>query len=120
MKREYDFAKAKRGPVMAVPKGKTRITIRLDEDVIDWFRNHVKKAGGGNYQSLTTMPYDSILRMPTNLSRKRFGASFERRSDEPVSTVDAADPGALPQAGLWGVISASPLQRLSVGCLSGH
>ena len=28
MKREYDFSKAKRGPVVKVPKGKTRITIR--------------------------------------------------------------------------------------------
>ena len=52
MKREYDFSKAKRGPVMPVPKGKTRITIRLDEDVITWFRTRVEKAGGGNYQSL--------------------------------------------------------------------
>jgi uncharacterized protein (DUF4415 family) len=52
MKREYDFSKAKRGPVMSVPKGKARITIRLDEDVISWFRTRVEKAGGGNYQSL--------------------------------------------------------------------
>jgi uncharacterized protein (DUF4415 family) len=52
MKREYDFSKAKRGPVMPVPKGKSRITIRLDEDVIAWFRNQTEKAGGGNYQSL--------------------------------------------------------------------
>jgi uncharacterized protein (DUF4415 family) len=52
MKREYDFSKAKRGPVIPVPKGKTRITIRLDEDVIAWFRGQVEKAAGGNYQSL--------------------------------------------------------------------
>src|ERR1035437_5658737 len=52
MKREYDFSKAKRGPVIPVPTGKTRITIRLDEDVIAWFRTRVEKAGGGNYQSL--------------------------------------------------------------------
>jgi uncharacterized protein (DUF4415 family) len=52
MKREYDFSKAKRGPVMPVPKGKTRITIRLDDDVIDCFRDWVEKADGGNYQSL--------------------------------------------------------------------
>jgi uncharacterized protein (DUF4415 family) len=52
MKREYDFSKAKRGPVLPVPKGKTRITIWLDEDVIEWFRTRVEKAGGGNYQSL--------------------------------------------------------------------
>ena len=52
MKREYDFSKAKRGPVMPVPKGKTRITIRLDDDVIEWFRDQVERAGGGNYQTL--------------------------------------------------------------------
>lgn len=52
MKREYNFSNAKRGPVMSVPKGKTRITIRLDEDVIAWFRTQVERAGGGNYQSL--------------------------------------------------------------------
>jgi uncharacterized protein (DUF4415 family) len=51
-KREYDFSKGKRGPVLPVPKGKARITIRLDEDVIGWFRDQVDRAGGGNYQSL--------------------------------------------------------------------
>ena len=52
MKREYDFSKARRGPVIPVAKGKLRITIRLDEDVIAWFRRQVEEAGGGNYQSL--------------------------------------------------------------------
>lgn len=52
MKREYDFSKAKRGPVIPVPKGKVRLTIRLDEDVVAWFRTQVEDAGGGNYQSL--------------------------------------------------------------------
>ena len=39
-------------PVLA---GKTRVTNRLDSDVIDWFRNEVEKAGGGNYQSLMNL-----------------------------------------------------------------
>ncbi len=52
MKHQYDFSKAKRGPVIPVPKGKTRITIRVDEDVIAWFRSQVDQAGGGNYQTL--------------------------------------------------------------------
>ena len=54
MKTEYDFnAKGgKRGAVVSVPKGKRRITIRLDDDVIAWFKNEVSRAGGGNYQSL--------------------------------------------------------------------
>jgi uncharacterized protein (DUF4415 family) len=52
MRKQYDFSNAKRGPVVAVPAGKTRITIRLDDDVIEWFKEQVEEAGGGNYQSL--------------------------------------------------------------------
>jgi uncharacterized protein (DUF4415 family) len=52
MKAEYDFSKAKRGARVAAPPGKTRITIRLDSDVIEFFRQVVNEAGGGNYQSL--------------------------------------------------------------------
>jgi uncharacterized protein (DUF4415 family) len=52
MKKEYDFSKGKRGAVAKVPRGKTRITIRLDDDVLAWFRRQVDSAGGGNYQTL--------------------------------------------------------------------
>jgi uncharacterized protein (DUF4415 family) len=52
MKEDYNFSKAKRGPVVAVPEGKTRITIRIDSDTLNWFREQVHKRGGGNYQTL--------------------------------------------------------------------
>lgn len=52
MKKEYDFSKGKRGAVVPAPKGKTRITIRIDDDILDWFRGEVEAAGGGNYQTL--------------------------------------------------------------------
>ena len=52
MKQEYDFSKGKRGAVVKVPSTKTLVTIRLDEDILNWFRNEVEHAGGGNYQSL--------------------------------------------------------------------
>jgi uncharacterized protein (DUF4415 family) len=52
MKKEYDFRKGKRGAVVPTPRGKTRITIRLDDDVLTWFRRQVEEAGGGNYQRL--------------------------------------------------------------------
>ena len=51
MKDEYDFSQAKRGPIDPTPAGKTRITIRLDDDIIDWFRQQVEHSGGGNYQT---------------------------------------------------------------------
>ncbi len=52
MKKEYDFSKGRRGPVLKAPPGKTRVTIRLDDDVLDWFRQQIDDAGSGNYQSL--------------------------------------------------------------------
>lgn len=52
MKKEYDFSKGKRGQVIKTPKRKTRITIRVDDDILDWFRQQVHAAGGGNYQTL--------------------------------------------------------------------
>lgn len=49
MKEQYDFNDAKRGAVISNPN-KQRITIRLDSDVVNWFKEQVQ--GGGNYQSL--------------------------------------------------------------------
>jgi len=52
MKKHYDFSHGKRGAVVPAPPGKTRITIRLDNKILDWFRDQVHAAGGGNYQTL--------------------------------------------------------------------
>lgn len=68
MRREYDFSKARRGSAVPVPTGKTRITIRLDDDIVEWFKAQVEAAGGGNYQSLI----NAALR------------EHMRRSDEPL------------------------------------
>lgn len=52
MKKQYDFSKGKRGAVVSPASGKSRITIRLDDEILNWFRREVHKAGGGNYQTL--------------------------------------------------------------------
>lgn len=52
MSDEYDFSQGKRGAIDPTPPGKTRITIRLDDEVLAWFREQVHAAGGGNYQTL--------------------------------------------------------------------
>jgi uncharacterized protein (DUF4415 family) len=69
MKREYDFRRAKRGPVLSVPKGKIRITIRLDNDILDWFRGEVDRAGGGSYQSLINDALRQYVRKHTSRSK---------------------------------------------------
>jgi len=52
MREEYDFSQGERGAVEPQQPGKTRITIRIDNDILDWFRERVDQAGGGNYQTL--------------------------------------------------------------------
>ncbi|MBE9054122.1 BrnA antitoxin family protein [Nostocales cyanobacterium LEGE 11386] len=52
METEYDFSQGKRGAIEPTPSGKTRITIRLDDEILAWFRDQVHLAGGGNYQTL--------------------------------------------------------------------
>lgn len=55
MKKEYNFSKGKRGALDPIPPGKTRITIRLDTDILDWFREQADSRGGGNYQTMINM-----------------------------------------------------------------
>ncbi|HZF08029.1 MAG TPA: BrnA antitoxin family protein [Thermoanaerobaculia bacterium] len=50
--RDIDFSNAKRGPIVKPEPGKTKISIRLDNTVIEYFRDLVDRAGGGNYQTL--------------------------------------------------------------------
>ena len=52
MKKGFDFQGGKRGAIDPIPPGKTRITIRIDDDVLDWFRKEVDARGGGNYQTM--------------------------------------------------------------------
>jgi len=50
--RDIDFSGGKRGAVIRPEPGKTKISIRLDNGVLDHFRELVHRAGGGNYQTL--------------------------------------------------------------------
>ena len=53
MKKEYDFRGGQRGyAVRDRIVGQTRITIRIDRGILDWFRGRVDAAGGGSYQRL--------------------------------------------------------------------
>ena len=52
MKDEYDMSQAKRGAIVPPAPNQTRITIRIDTDILDCLREKVNRAGGGNYQTL--------------------------------------------------------------------
>ncbi len=69
--REYDFSKGKRGPVIP-QKGKTRITIFIDSDILEWFRDEAEREGRGyqtainqalrNYVKQDRRPLQDIVR----------------------------------------------------------
>ena len=73
MKREYDFRKGKRGQVVK-QKGKTRITIYLDDDVLEEFRARADAAGYG-YQTMI----NEALRQYLNKSEKQMTESALRQ-----------------------------------------
>jgi uncharacterized protein (DUF4415 family) len=56
MKQRYDFSKGKRGRILppeTEQRSKTRITIRLDEDLVDYFLQEAERSGGSaGYQTL--------------------------------------------------------------------
>ena len=79
MRKQYDFGKARRGPVVRVAKGKTRITIRLDDDLLRWFKCQVHEAGGGSYQALI------------NAALHEYIAHREAREAEVLAGLDAGD-----------------------------
>jgi hypothetical protein len=59
MRKEYDFSKGKRGAVVA-SSGKTRITIMLDDDIIEFFRARAEALGSG-YQTMINSALRSAI-----------------------------------------------------------
>ena len=66
MKKEYDFSKAKRRAVIP-QKGKTRITIYIDDDVLEEFRNRADEAGSGYQTMMNEALRDYLGKMKTPL-----------------------------------------------------
>ena len=62
MRKEYDFTKAKRGAVIP-SRGKTRITIMLDDDVLEYFRSRAEDEGTG-YQTMINTALRAALVQP--------------------------------------------------------
>jgi hypothetical protein len=99
MKKEYDFRQGKRGAVLKTPPGKTRITIRIDDDILQTFRAQVHAAGGGSYQTLINRALRehvesreeslketlrSVVREELAKYGKNQGASLSKRSSGPA------------------------------------
>jgi uncharacterized protein (DUF4415 family) len=83
--RDIDFSHAKRGPVVPVEPGKTKISIRLDNRVLEHFRRIVEDASGGNYQTLINdalvayIQQKSMLEAVRQVVREEVGSSGRKR-----------------------------------------
>jgi uncharacterized protein (DUF4415 family) len=69
--RDIDFSSAERGAVLPAEPGKTRITIRLDNAVLEHFRRQVEQAGSGNYQTLINDALVTHIRQESMLDSVR-------------------------------------------------
>jgi hypothetical protein len=94
MRKQYDFSKGKRGPVLRENTiGKTRITIRLDDVVLEWFAQQADDAGGGNYQTMINAALrDHIARRrePLEETLRRVVRDELRRSKQSMGVESAA------------------------------
>lgn len=84
MEAEYDFSQGKRGAIDPTPLGKTRITIRLDEEVLEWFREQAHNAGGGNYQTMI----NEALRQHIQQSREPLEETLRRVVREELERIE--------------------------------
>lgn len=89
--RDFDFSRAKRGPVVKAEPGKTKISIRLDNAVLEYFRTLVERAGGGNYQSLINdalfahIHQRSMLEAVRQVVKEELSVSPDKRGPSPAS-----------------------------------
>lgn len=86
MRKEYDFSNGVRGPAVPLAPGKTRITIRFDDDLLEWFKRQVEAAGGGNYQSLM----NAALREHVQRKREPLEATLRRVVREELANASKA------------------------------
>jgi uncharacterized protein (DUF4415 family) len=91
--RDIDFSNAKSGAVVKPEPGKTKISIRLDNTVLEYFRDLVDKAGGGSYQ---TSINDALLEYIHRRSTVDVVRQVVREELASFGAVTAAGP-ALPR-----------------------
>ena len=88
--RDIDFTRARRGAVIKKEPGRTKISIRLDNRILDHFRAVVDGAGGGNYQTLINdaliahIQQKSMLEAVRQVVREEFAASSSLDDDPPA------------------------------------
>ena len=93
--RDIDFSAAKRGAVVPLEAGKTKLSIRLDNTIVEYFRGLVEKAGTGNYQTLINdalsayIQQRSVIDAVRQVVREELGTSRPKARASRARTVAA-------------------------------
>jgi len=123
MKVEHDLSNAERGPVVTIPPGKIRITIRIDDDVLSWFKEQVNLAGGGNYQTLMNQALRTFIESKT----EPLEATLRRVIREELQTapgrersLDRSQPSVIADSGLPISLNHSVKSRIADLCRRWH
>lgn len=88
MRKEYDFSNAKL-VVPPIDPRKTRITIRIDTKVLNWFRQRVHEAGGGNYQTMINEALKSYIESDNSKTIRYPGGPHDELDDKYQSECEA-------------------------------
>jgi len=109
MRKEYDFSKGRRNPYVKASKGKTRITIRVDDDILAWFRDRVneldlrfsKVLRFRNVRTKISLDmYNALNNSSLVAVNSTYGPAWQHpASDNAVGGVDPILPGRLVQFG---------------------
>ena len=84
-RKEIDFSRGKRGAVIP-SHGKTAISIRIDDDVLDWFRDQATAAGGGSYQTMINDALRGHIDRSTGDSAEAKLEAIRNFIDTPIKT----------------------------------
>ena len=88
--RDIEFSSARRGAVVPLEPGKTKLSIRLDNTVIEYFRGLVETAGSGNYQTLINDALSAYIQQRSMLDALRQVVREELGTARPKAQVSRA------------------------------
>ena len=62
---DHEISRERNGAVLEPSSGQTSVTIRLDEDIVRWYRTRAHQNGTGNYQTLINLALREYMAKPS-------------------------------------------------------
>jgi hypothetical protein len=91
MKKEYDFSGGKRGAGIPT-SGMTRVSIHIEDEILDWFGEQIRKACGGSYTTMMNEALREYMRMRDGHAEERFRKVIREELAARDTTTRAKNP----------------------------